>query len=185
MNIYQLGQVFVKTLSNALDVADDRMQEAFNETSREGVASSANGKNEKENVPACKTQGAIGNVTAQESQGASSNVTAQESQGASNNVTAQESQGAIIEIEIGNVTAYREQGATGVDQYPRRMMGRSKFERIESIAKEGARQSKICSGIDPRMKCRMKSKCLVPRNFIYFYLVRNIIFVRISSHKYF
>ena len=169
----------------------------------------ANGKNEKENVTACKTQGAIdnvtaqesqgasknvtacktqgaiGNVTAQESQGASSNVTAQESQGASNNVTAQESQGAIIEIEIGNVTAYREQGATGVDQYPRRMMGRSKFERIESIAKEGVRQSKICSGIDPRMKCRMKSKCLVPRNFIYFYLVRNIIFVRISSHKYF
>ena len=112
----------------------------------------ANGKNEKENVTACKTQGAIDNVTAQESQGASKNVTAQESQGASNNVTAQESQGATIEIEIGNVTAYREQGATGVDQYPRRMMGRSKFERIESIAKEGVGQSKICSGIHPRMK---------------------------------
>ena len=137
----------------------------------------ANGKNEKDNVTAqesqgasknvtaCKTQGAIDNVTAQESQGASNNVTAQESQGASNNVTAQESQGATIEIEIGNVTAYREQGATVVNQYPGRMMGRSKFERIESIAKEGVRQSQICSGLHPRMKC------LTPRDFYLFLLL--------------
>ena len=33
--IYQAGRDFVKTLSNALDVADDWMQEAFNETSSE------------------------------------------------------------------------------------------------------------------------------------------------------
>merc|ERR1719442_222759 len=35
---------------------------------------------------------------------------------------------------------------------PRRMLGRSKFERIESIAKEGVGQSKICSGIHPRLE---------------------------------
>merc|ERR1719291_620328 len=35
---------------------------------------------------------------------------------------------------------------------PRRMMGRSKFERIESIAKEGVGQSKICSGIHPSLE---------------------------------
>ena len=47
IDIYQVGQVFVKTLSNALDVADKWMHEAFNETSREMSEQAKDGSGNK------------------------------------------------------------------------------------------------------------------------------------------
>merc|ERR1719291_1170725 len=55
---------------------------------------------------------------------------------------------------------------------PRRMMGRSEFERIESKAKEGVGQSLICSGHDRNLTVGKREKY-----FLYYCLVRDRIFL--------
>ena len=155
-----------------------------------------------------KSKGTIGNAKANEE-----TLGAIDEKKVIGNTDASGTQGAIVKKMIDNADANRTQGAitekkkTIDNAKARSKRGaiycqcQDKFEWIESIAKEGVGQSKICSGIHPRMKRLIPrsrawegvganySRDLnvsCPKEFIYFYLVQNIIFLGIrSSHKYF
>ena len=68
------------------------------------------------------------------------------------------------EGEAGGALLLKKAKWLGQEWPPRRMLGRSEFERIESKAKEGVGQSQICSGLHLDLTVGQERK-----NILYFY----------------